>query len=125
MDTEPPLRASLGAVITPDTGFCLDLFLHYVSSYQTPLLTPENVLMEREMATLGNKFLLLAQLGYLVEDQDDHSMEIGVFIRSPLGNAFREYAGGPVPRGIPSKTEADYMGEVVARMVAFYIRSRY
>ncbi len=122
---EPMLRINLGAGYHPVSGPFADLALHYVSAYDTALTDAMNPLDERVVHSLGETLLLLGRLGYRLELNADQTAEIGLTIRSPIGAPFREYAGFPIGPFAQAVTGSDYGGEMLVRVVAFYLRGSF
>jgi iron complex outermembrane receptor protein len=123
--SEPVLRANLGGRYLPASGISIDIALHYVSSYEMPLMDPENVLNTPTLFPLGNNILAIGRVGYRVALDETRSMEAGLAIRTPLGTPFREYPGVPMPAVIQIDTTSDFGGEMLPRMVSFYFRGSF
>jgi outer membrane receptor protein involved in Fe transport len=125
MPSEPVLRANLGGRILLESGLLMDLALHYVSEYKFPLVDPVNTLSPHELIPLGNECLLIGRLGYRTSLAGLESLEAGLTIRTPLGRSFREYAG--VPLQLPGKdgSISDFGGEMLVRLVSFYLRASF
>lgn len=122
---EPLLRLNLGAGYDSGAGLIANLALHYVSAYETALTDPQNPLDQHLVQSLGNSLLLLARLAYRLEPGAGRLAEIGLTVRSPLGPPFREYAGIPIGSFTQAVTDSDYGGELLVRMVSFYLRGRF
>jgi outer membrane receptor protein involved in Fe transport len=125
MLTEPTLRVNLGGRYLPPTGPLADVALHYVSSYQMPLIDPANTLNPPELMPLGDRFLLIARVGYRLSAFGDRMVEAGLTVRAPLGAPFREMAGIPRPLEQLLDSNADFGGERLMRLVAFYLRGSF
>jgi iron complex outermembrane receptor protein len=123
--SEPVLRANLGGRYLPATGISIDIALHYVSSYEMPLMDPENVLNNPSLFPLGDKILAIGRVGYRLPLDETRSVEAGLTVRTPLGSPFREYPGIPMPAVIQIDTASDFGGEVLQRMVSFYFRGSF
>ena len=125
MSSEPVFRSNLGGRLLLESGLLLDLALHYVSEYKFPLVDPENSLSPHELMPLGNEFLLIGRLGYRASLAGIKILESGLTIRAPLSGPFREYAG--VPLQLPGKdgSISDFGGEMLVRLVSFYLRASF
>jgi iron complex outermembrane receptor protein len=122
---EPFLRVNLGAGYNPGSGPVADLSLHYVSTYEAALTDSMNALDERTIQSMGQTLLLLCRLGYRLEMSAGRTAEIGLSVRTPIGAPFREYAGLPIGPFAQALTASDYGGEMLVRMVAFYLRGSF
>jgi hypothetical protein len=72
--------------------------------------------------SLGDNLLLMGRLGYRVTLDGQRSLELGMLVRTPLGESFREYAGVPFPSSMQSDTRSDSGGELLGRSVSLYLR---
>jgi outer membrane receptor protein involved in Fe transport len=130
-DAEPLLTANLGCRWNPGPdgiipGLVADLALHYVSSYQIPIMDPEDLFGTSYKMQLGNNLLAIGRLGYRLGKPEDHSLEAGVTLRVPLTNQFREYPGLPITSPSSySVTNSDLGGEYIVRMASFYLRGEF
>jgi hypothetical protein len=122
MPSEPVLRANMGGRLLLESGLLMDLALHYVSEYKFPLVDPVNSLSPHELMPLGNEFLLIGRLGYRTSLADLDSLEAGLTIRAPLGRPFREYAGTPLQLLGKDGSISDFGGEMLVRLMSFYLR---
>jgi len=125
MPSEPVLRANLGGRILLQSGLLFDLALHYVSEYKFPLVDPVDTLSPHELMPLGNEFLLIGRLGYRTALTGLDSLEAGLTIRAPLGRPFREYAGVPIALPGLDGSISDFGGELLVRLVSFYLRASF
>ena len=122
---EPFLRINLGVGYHSGAGPFADLALHYVTTYETSLTDAMNPLDERVVHVQGETLLLLGRLGYRLELNPGQTAEIGLTVRSPLGEPFREYTGFPIGAFAQSVTASDYGGEMLVRVVAAYLRGSF
>ncbi len=118
---EPRFKANLGGSFGPVKGPHADLALHYVSEYQMPHTSPRNLLDNPVYFSLGNTLLLIARLGYWIGLGEDRSVDAGLTVRAPLGSAFREFPGEPIPASLHPYKNSDFGGELLVRLVAFYL----
>jgi iron complex outermembrane receptor protein len=125
MPSEPLLRANLGGRYRWESGLLLDLAIHYVSEYEFPLVDPENSLSPHELVPLGNEFLLVGRLGYRFSLPGMESLEAGLTVRAPLGRPFREYTGVPMRQPGKGGSLSDFGGEMLVRLVSFYLRASF
>jgi outer membrane receptor protein involved in Fe transport len=125
MPSEPHWRINLGARYLPASGVLVDVALHYVSTYEMPLIDPSNLLNEPRPVSLGDRLLLFARLGYRVKLDRVRELESGLVVRTPLGNPFRDYPGVPHPLPTQATGRSDFGGELLVRLVAFYLRASF
>ena len=125
LPTEPTLRVNIGGRYLPPTGPLADVALHYVSSYQMPLIDPANTLDPHKLMPLGDRFLLIARVGYRLKAFGERMVEVGLTVRAPLGAPFREMAGITRPLEQLLDSEADFGGERLMRLAKFYIRGSF
>jgi outer membrane receptor protein involved in Fe transport len=123
--SEPVVRTNLGARFLPGSGPYADLAMHYVSEYQMPLKDPSNLFNPPVPMTLGNKLLVIARLGYRLSPAENRALEIGLTLRAPIGGAYREYSGAPMPSILHASTSQDFGGEVLTRLVTFFVRGSF
>jgi outer membrane receptor protein involved in Fe transport len=130
-DAEPLLKANLGCRWNPGPegvipGLVTDLALHYVSSYQMPIMDPEDLFGTYNKMQLGNSLLVISRIGYRLGKPEIRSLEAGITLRIPLLSPFHEYPG--IPISSPSSysiTNSDLGGERIVRMAAFYLRGSF
>ncbi len=125
LPSEPTVRINLGGRYLPQTGPLADVALHYVSSYQMPLIDPANTLDPPELTPLGDRLLLIARVGYRLKALGDRMVEVGLTVRAPLGAPFREMAGIRRPLEHLLDSNADFGGERFVRLAAFYLRGSF
>jgi outer membrane receptor protein involved in Fe transport len=119
---EPLLRVNLGGRFNLVKGLFTDLALHYVSSYEQPILDPQDPLQTSLLASAGNNLLLIGRLGYRWI-RDKSTLEAGLTIRTPLGATFRE--SGSFPSAVPNETTSDSGAEELVRLASFYLRGSF
>ena len=125
LSSEPRLRLNFGGRFAPDAGMFADVALHYTSTYETPLLDPEDPLADPVNVMLGDSLLMFGRLGYRMTTSAGWKLDAGVVLRLPVGKPFREYAGRQVPPGLMSWDTADYGGEVLGRLLSVYFRGSF
>ena len=69
--------------------------------------------------------MLIGRLGYRLVFSDVANLELGLTVRTPLENPFREYTGVPLSEALSTDTTADFGGEVLRRLVSFYLRGAF
>jgi hypothetical protein len=69
--------------------------------------------------------LLLGRIGYRVPFGQDRSLELGLQVRAPLGNSFREYPGGRMTSRDLTDIVSDSGGEYLPRYVSGYLRGTF
>jgi outer membrane receptor for ferrienterochelin and colicin len=122
LPSEDQLRINLGARYLPDQGLLADLAFHYVSACHQAMLDPYNMLNDLETHRVDGGLLLIGRIGYRVGLEQERALEGGMTVRTPLGLPFREYPGISFPDNDQSLSAADFGGELLRRMVAFYLR---
>jgi outer membrane receptor protein involved in Fe transport len=122
---EPHCRINFGGRYLPSDGWVLDLSMHYVSAYKMPLRDPTDPMAEPELMSLGGNLLLLVRAAYRVKLNETSEVETGLFIRTPLGGPFREYAGVEMPLTPRTDTLADFGGEKLVRLLSLYLRGSF
>jgi outer membrane receptor for ferrienterochelin and colicin len=125
VESEPALRVNLGGRWSPDLGLRVDVALHYVSSYQVPLLLPEEPFEAPDPSPLGDSLLVVGRLGYRSRLPGGLWLEAGLTVRAPIGSRFREFPGVPVQRSSYTVTVSDFAGEMIVRLVALYLRGSF
>ena len=125
LPSEPHYRVNFGGRYLPTSGWVLDLSMHYVSAYKMPLRDPTDPMGEPELMPLGGNLLLLGRAAYRIKLGEVAEAEAGLFIRTPLGEPFREYAGVEMPLVPRTDTLADFGGEYLTRQVVFYLRGMF
>jgi len=123
--TEPVVRVNFGGGVFPESGLQLDLAFHFVSSYLSEAINPQDV-QKLRTRTLGNALLLVGRLGYRVSlGLGENHLECGLTVRVPLGETFREVNGFPTPPDLLTDdrvTRSDYGGEPLVRILTLYAR---
>jgi len=119
------VRACLGGSYARESGLRAGFSVHYLSSYRMPLMNPDSVLDPPYLMPLGDSLMLFGQLAYRVEPAEGHGWEVGLFVNTPLGSPFREYAGVPMPSYLGADTRSDFGGELLRRLVSFYLRGTF
>jgi iron complex outermembrane recepter protein len=122
--SEPVLKANLGGRWNTSLGLFVDLALHYVSSYEMPLLLPEKPFEGFVTLPLGNTYLLIGRFGYRL-NLEKSVLEAGFTIRAPLGKPFREYPGIAIERNRYSVSFADWAGEKLHHLATFYLKGSF
>jgi iron complex outermembrane recepter protein len=125
LESEPILRANLGGRWNSASGIFIDLALHYVSSYNMPMILPEESFVETTDISLGNRWLLINRVGYQITLDQKNYLEVGLTARAPLGAPFREYPGKQIEANSRSRSSADWAGEKLVRWVSFFIRGSF
>jgi hypothetical protein len=74
---------------------------------------------------LGPNLLLIGRLGYRAPLGDAGFLEAGLVVRAPLGDDFREFGGFPAQATRYTITSADIGGEMLVRIVSFYLRGAF
>jgi outer membrane receptor protein involved in Fe transport len=123
--SEPLLRVNLVGCYETSWGMLVDIALHYVSSYETPLKNPSNPFETAVPISMGDNLLVVARLGWHLLAGADGSLEAGLTARIPVGEPFREYAGMPVPDTVKTDTASDFGGEILVSLVSFYLRGTF
>jgi len=123
--SEPPLRANLGCRWTSELGLYTDVAVHYVSTYHMPLYYPDETFEDPEDVPLGNTWLVIGRLGYRFTPFKDSSVEAGLILRAPIGGSFREYPGVPIGSSTRDGYESDFGGELLVRLVSFFIKGSF
>jgi len=90
-----------------------------------PLMEPSNSLGNPVIVALGNEILMIARAGYRITPGKDRAVEAGLTVCAPLGKSFREYAGAPMPTSLRVDTASDFGGEILTRLVSFYLRASF
>ncbi|MBW1806698.1 MAG: TonB-dependent receptor [Deltaproteobacteria bacterium] len=124
LKSEPILKANLGGRWNSSQGLFVDLAFHYVSTYEMPLILPEKPFEGYITLPLGNSFLLIGRIGYLLK-LGESQMETGFTIRTPLGEPFREYPGVAIERNRYSVSFSDWGGEKLHRFVTLYLKGSF
>jgi hypothetical protein len=88
-------------------------------------MNPSNILGNPVLVSLGNEILMIVRAGYRVTMDADRTMEAGLTVCAPLGEAFREYAGAPMPTSLQVDTASDFGGEILTRLVSLYLRASF
>jgi hypothetical protein len=125
---EPLLRLNLGGRWSRGAGVpgpVADLALHFVTDYELAMALPDDTLEEPVHMPLGNNLLLIGRLGYRTSLGDAGFLEAGLVVRAPLGEDFREFGGFPVQASRYTITSADLGGEMIVRIVSFYLRGAF
>jgi iron complex outermembrane receptor protein len=123
--SEPVLRPNLGGRWISDRGLFIDLALHYVSSYDMPLVLPDKSFEEEGWTKLGNQWLLIGRIGYPIFQTQTGSIEAGITARTPIGAPFREYPGVEMHADAHSVSRADWGGEMLVRWFSAYLRGTF
>jgi hypothetical protein len=74
---------------------------------------------------LGDTLLLVARAGFRLPVDRERHIEGGLTVRAPLGSDFREYSGMPVPLSVSTAARYDFGGQVLVRLVSFYLRGSF
>jgi hypothetical protein len=74
---------------------------------------------------LGENLLLFGRAAYRLKLGQTAEVEAGLFVRTPLGEPFREYAGVEMPLVPRTDTLADFGGEYLTRRITVYLRALY
>jgi outer membrane receptor protein involved in Fe transport len=122
---EPQLQMNFGGRFAPPTGMFVDLVLHYVSSYEMPLVNPVDPLADPVYTKLGDCLLLFGRAGYRVVTSAGLKLEAGAALRLPVGKPFREYAGTEAPSGLRGWDISDFGGEVLGHLLSIYFRGSF
>lgn len=122
---EPSLKANVGGRYLPDNGLFVDLALHYTMKRTVFFLDPNNVLNPPEPFALKDQYLLIGRLGYRLVSSPLGMLECGLTIRTPLGSAFREYPGMPMPDNLRTDTVMDFAGEEYISRISLYLRGSF
>jgi outer membrane receptor protein involved in Fe transport len=122
---EPQLKMNVGGRFAPATGMFVDLVLHYVSSYQTPLVDPMDSLADPVYMESGDCLFLFGRTGYRMLTSAGLKLEAGAALRLPVEEPFREYAGTRAPLGLRGWDIADFGGEVLGHLLSIYFRGSF
>ncbi|MBW1811628.1 MAG: TonB-dependent receptor [Deltaproteobacteria bacterium] len=125
LESEPILRTNLGGRWNSVWGIYIDLALHYVSSYNMPMVLPDKTFEETTDIGLGNRWLLIGRVGYRIIQDQTSQLELGFTARAPLGAPFREYPGLEIEPSSRSTSSADWAGEKLVRWISFYLRGAF
>jgi iron complex outermembrane receptor protein len=123
--SEPIIRANLGCWWRSRLGLVVDLAFHYVSSYEMAVVLPEEPFDVPVPVGLGNNLLVIGRVGYSLTLGTGRALEAGLTVRAPLGPPVLEFPGYPVRRSSYSVTVADFGGEMIVRLVSFYLRGSF
>jgi hypothetical protein len=88
-------------------------------------VVPEDPVLGQEHQALGDKWTLIASLGYRLELPGTRFLDTGLAIRQPLGVPAREVAGIPRPRTVEAIDVSDFGGEILTRIIWAYLRWSY
>jgi len=119
---EPAFKVNLGGGYRPESGLRVDLAMHFSTEYRLEYLDPVNILSYYGFETMGPNLLMIGRVGYLVKLGADRKIELGLTVRTPLMESFREYPGAPMPLSLQLDDPSDFGGEKLLRLVALYLR---